>query len=382
MENNNNEEYSEKAYNIFNLLNQFRANPRQLAHHLEKLKKYLDKSTNVLSEPGKVQFQMIEGEKVINETIKYLKKLPPIPPLEWEDALTLSAQHHVNDIGPKGILSYQSSDGTEPEDRITQYGNYMDALGENIDFGPNDEIGVIVSMALDDGEVERPLRENLFNSEYKKIGIACGAHKTEYEMCVMDFAAEFFPNKKAVNKKLYGNNYLDNIQNNDDDNDDAYQKAYNLLKASLLLKKENNINTSANYNNSSRNNISNNINNNINNSNENVGNENVGEENNNTNILDNKDINSNSSKNNISIINSNNNNLINNNNLKNNPPNNNSSNNNDFNSNALNHKILINNIINSIKLDEIEKMKREVKEINSHKKFIQKKNRNFYYGYL
>ena len=372
MENNDNEEYSEKAYNIFNLLNQFRANPRQLAHHLEKLKKYLDKSTNVLSEPGKVQFQMIEGEKVINETIKYLKKLPPIPPLEWEDALTLSAQHHVNDIGPKGILSYQSSDGTEPEDRITQYGNYMDALGENIDFGPNDEIGVIVSMALDDGEVERPHRENLFNSEYKKIGIACGAHKTEYEMCVMDFAAEFFPNKKAVNKKLYGNNYLDNIQNNDDDNDDAYQKAYNLLKASLLLKKENNINTSANYNNSSRNNISNNINN-INNSNENVGNENVGEENNNTNILDNKDINSNSSKNNISIINSNNNNLINNNNLKNNPPNNNSSNNNDFNSNALNHKILINNIINSIKLDEIEKMKREVKEISSHKKFIQKK---------
>ena len=71
MENNNNEEYNEKAYNIFNLLNQFRANPRQLAHYLEKLKKYLDKSTNVLSEPGQVQFQTIEGEKVINETLKY-----------------------------------------------------------------------------------------------------------------------------------------------------------------------------------------------------------------------------------------------------------------------------------------------------------------------
>ena len=77
---------------------QFHANPRQLAHHLKKLKKYLDKST---SEPGKVQFQMIEGEKVINEAIKYLKTLPPIPPLEWEDALTLSAQHHVNDIAQK-----------------------------------------------------------------------------------------------------------------------------------------------------------------------------------------------------------------------------------------------------------------------------------------
>ena len=66
-------------------------------------------------------------------------------------------------------------------------------------------------------------------------------------------------------------------------------------------------------------------------------------------------------------------NTINNNNLKNNPPYNISSNNNDINSNELNHKILINNIINNIKLAEIEKMKREVKEINSHKKFIQKK---------
>ena len=361
MENNNNEDYNEKAYNIFNLLNQFRANPRQLAHHLEKLKKYLDKSTNVLSEPGKVQFQMIEGEKVINEAIKYLKKLPPITPLEWEDALTQSAQQHVNDIGPKGILSYQSSDGTEPEARITNYGNYMDALGENIDFGPNDEIGVIVSMALDDGEVERPHRENLFNNDYKKIGIACGAHKTEYEMCVMDFAAEFFPNKKAVRNKLFGNNYLDNIQNNDDD--DAYQNAYNLLKTSLLLKKENNINSSVNNNNSSKNNISNNINNNIKNSRENMENEKKDEENNNNTVLDKKDINTISSKNNISIINTNNNNVINNNNFKDNP----------YNNNDLNHNILINNIINSIKLAEIEKMKREVKEINSHKKFVQKK---------
>ena len=239
MENNSNEEYNEKAYNIFNLLNQFRANPRQLAHHLAKLKKYIDKSVNILSVPGKVQIQMIEGEKVIDEAIKYLRNLPPIPPLDWEDALTQSAQEHVNDIGPKGILSYQSSDGTEPEDRITKYGSYMDALGENIDFGPNDEIDVIVSMTLDDGEIERPHRMNLFNSDYKKIGIACGPHKTEFQMCVMDFAAEFFPNKKAVKNKLLGNNYLDDVQNDDDI---EYQNAYNLLKNSLLLKKDININ--------------------------------------------------------------------------------------------------------------------------------------------
>ena len=38
-----NEDYAEKAKNIFNLINKFRANPRELARHLQQLKKYLDK---------------------------------------------------------------------------------------------------------------------------------------------------------------------------------------------------------------------------------------------------------------------------------------------------------------------------------------------------
>ena len=188
-----NEDYSEKAKNIFNLINKFRANPRELARHLQQLKKYLDKNTNILSEPDKIQIQMVEGEEVFNEAINYLNNLRPLQPFQWEEALAQSAQEHVDDIGPKGLLLYQSSDGTEPEDRIAKYGDYVESLGENIDFGPNDALGVIVSLTLDDGEEERPHRENLFKNEYKKIGIACGPHQTEFQMCVMDLAYDFIP---------------------------------------------------------------------------------------------------------------------------------------------------------------------------------------------
>ena len=190
---NNEEDYAEKARNIFNLINKFRANPRELARHLEKLKKYLDTSTNILSEPDKIQIQMVEGENVFNEAIDFLKNLRPLQPLQWDDCLAQSAQEHCDDIGPKGLLLYQSSDGTEPEDRISKYGNYIESLGENIDFGPNDAMGVIISLTLDDGEEERPHRENLFKQDYQKVGIACGPHKTEFQMCVMDFAYDFQP---------------------------------------------------------------------------------------------------------------------------------------------------------------------------------------------
>ena len=210
-------DYVEKSRNIFNLINKFRSNPRELARHLEKLKKYLDKNTNILSEPGKIQIQMVEGENVFNEAIQYLKNLSPLPPFEWDDCLAQSAQEHVDDIGPKGLLLYQSSDGTEPEDRISKYGNYVESLGENIDFGPNDEIGVIVSLTLDDGEEERPHRDNLFKNDYKKIGIACGPHQSEFQMCVMDMAYDFIP-KGQINNNMNNNN-LNNNQNMNNNND-------------------------------------------------------------------------------------------------------------------------------------------------------------------
>ena len=222
-----NEDYAEKSRTIFNLINKFRANPKELARHLERLKKYLDTSTNILSEPDKIQIQMVEGEEVFNEAINYLKSLRPLEPLQWEDALAASAQEHVDDIGPKGLLLYQSSDGTEPEDRIAKYGIYSESLGENIDFGPNDEIGVIVSLTLDDGEEERPHRDNLFKNDYKKIGIACGPHQTEFQMCVMDLAYDFIPkgqeqqnmknqvNNQKINKNMNDMNENENVRTNE-----------------------------------------------------------------------------------------------------------------------------------------------------------------------
>ena len=216
------EDYTNKAKEIFRLLNEFRKNPKILIKYLENLKKYID-NKNILSEPNKIPVQMVEGKDAVNEAIEYLQSIVPLPPFILDDNLTLSALEHVLDIGPKGLVSYQSSDGTEPEDRITKYGNYVETLGENIDFGPNDAMGVIVSLTLDDGDQERPHRDNLFKSDYKKVGIACGSHKTEYQMCVMDFAYDFLPfsnqqndfveDKGNVNGNIGNNNYSQNTNN-------------------------------------------------------------------------------------------------------------------------------------------------------------------------
>ena len=157
---------------------------------------------------------MVEGDSVFKEAISFLNSLSPLSPLEWDENLAQSALEHVTDIGPKGLLLYQSSDGTEPEERISKYGSYSESLGENIDFGPNDAIGVIISLTLDDGEEQRPHRENLFKSDFKKVGIACGPHKSEFQMCVMDFAYDFFPLNNNITHLSQKNKMMKNQQQN------------------------------------------------------------------------------------------------------------------------------------------------------------------------
>ncbi len=184
---------------------------------------------------------MVEGDNVFKEAIQFLKTLQPLKPLQWDPNLARSAQEHVDDIGPKGLLLYQSSDGTEPEDRISKYGNYVESLGENIDFGPNDAMGVIISLTLDDGEEERPHRENLFKQDYQKVGIACGPHKTEFQMCVMDFAFDFQPlnagNEMNVNMKredmMNNSNFANNNNNNVNFNTKNPNNQSPLVKLSL-----------------------------------------------------------------------------------------------------------------------------------------------------
>ena len=61
------------------------------------------------------------------------------------------------------------------------------SLSENISFGWKTAKDIVLSMIIDDGVKNRGHRMNLFNSNYKKIGVASGKHKV-YEHCtVMDF---------------------------------------------------------------------------------------------------------------------------------------------------------------------------------------------------
>jgi hypothetical protein len=161
---------------------------------------------------------MVEDITVFEDAIQFLEEIEPLEPLIWDDNLALSSLEHVLDIGPKGLLRFEGSDGTSVEDRIKKYGNYIEHLGESIDYGPNDAMGVLVSLILDDGEQEKPDRYNLFRPDYKKVGIACGPHKTEYQITVFDFAYDFVGHDE---NEMEGEEYIEFSQNKIDPNESS-----------------------------------------------------------------------------------------------------------------------------------------------------------------
>jgi uncharacterized protein YkwD len=74
---------------------------------------------------------------------------------------------------------------------MERYGNIVGKAGENIAFGMDDGLEVLLQLIIDDGVKSRGHRLAIYEPAYKLAGVACGPHTTWKTMCVMDLADEF-----------------------------------------------------------------------------------------------------------------------------------------------------------------------------------------------
>ena len=123
-----------------------------------------------------------EGPTAWHEAIQALREQSTLNKLEWDDGLALAARDHCNDIGPKGLVQHEGSDGTQVWHRIRRYGKAGGTLGENISFGEY-ESGeeILTALFIDDGVADRGHRNALQNNAYNKTGIAFCDHNSQYK---------------------------------------------------------------------------------------------------------------------------------------------------------------------------------------------------------
>jgi uncharacterized protein YkwD len=166
--------------------NRLRADPHSYIAILEKeIENFKEK---ILHRPGETPIQTNEGKEAYLAAIEFLRTQSPVAALESHEALNASATDHASDIGPRGVVSYESSDNKNLSDRIDKHAEWEVAIGENLDFGAKKAEHVLINLLVDDGVENRHKRKHIFNPNYKFIGVGIHEHK-EYEVAVVvDYA--------------------------------------------------------------------------------------------------------------------------------------------------------------------------------------------------
>jgi uncharacterized protein YkwD len=99
----------------------------------------------VLKREGKTNLRTNEGPKAVKEAIEYLQsKAEKIPePLRWSEELAKASKEHVEDTGPKGMLTHESSSGGTVKDRLQKHGKIINCYGENLSFHCDNAVEVL-----------------------------------------------------------------------------------------------------------------------------------------------------------------------------------------------------------------------------------------------
>ena len=180
--------------NVVRELNLARQNPARYAAFLEQLKPYY--VGKYIKRPGKPAIITNEGVAALDEAIRFLKYAKPVGALKYSEGLSRAALDHVLDQGPTGKTGHLGTDGKNFQQRIRKYGEWKNTIGENIAYGRNDARDIIAGLIIDDGVPGRGHRKNIFNPEFKAVGVAFGSHALYSYMCVTDFAGGFIEKNK------------------------------------------------------------------------------------------------------------------------------------------------------------------------------------------
>jgi hypothetical protein len=174
---------------VLDELNHARTHPLQYAGYLAQLSRFF--YGRELRRPGEVILITQEGLPALEEAIAYLETVQPVAPLIPSKGLSQGAADHARDQARNGALGHTGSDDSQPWERMNRYGVWQVAAAENISYGDNDARGVLIQLIVDDGTPGRGHRTNIFNPDYRFVGVACGPHAQFGMMCVMDYAGEY-----------------------------------------------------------------------------------------------------------------------------------------------------------------------------------------------
>jgi uncharacterized protein YkwD len=127
----------------------------------------------------------IGSNRYVRSLFRDLNKTSGLVPLEPVRDLTAAAREHAAETGEKGRTGHGNFNRRfEP-----LLGNPYEGIAENLAYGHQQAIDMVLSLLIDDGIRNLGHRKNILNPNFNAAGVAIRPHRTYRTQCVIDFGA-------------------------------------------------------------------------------------------------------------------------------------------------------------------------------------------------
>lgn len=185
-------------------INLARTSPSKYATFLEDAKRYY--KGLVYQPPSEQALTTQEGVAAVDEAIRELRATPVLGPFDFSQGMSSGASDHFKDMARTGNRGHIGSDGSIPDQRVSRYGLFRGAIGENISYFNSTARKIVMSWIIDDGVGNRGHRRAILNPAYRSVGLSAGPSTKYGTLCVVTFAATFTerpaPSKKQVSTRF------------------------------------------------------------------------------------------------------------------------------------------------------------------------------------
>ena len=156
-------------------INLVRINPHKFS--VEILKPFIIKNPNYSTRYSKSLF-------------RDLHKGISLIPLKPNEDLYLFAKNHAKTTGKKGKAGHRSVRGYSFEKRTKHLIKKYSLVGENIHYGSNNALQIVIDLLIDDGIKGVGHRVNIMTRDYIFCSVSIQPHKEYTYNCVINFAGK------------------------------------------------------------------------------------------------------------------------------------------------------------------------------------------------
>lgn len=127
------------------------------------------------------------------ECYREMARMRPREPLRVSEALVRAARDHAKQMGARGAVGHAGVDGSTLRTRIERHGQWSGSIAENIHYGSDEPLRIVLDLLIDEGVAGRGHRKNILDPAARWVGVGLARHRGYRFNCVMDFATDVEP---------------------------------------------------------------------------------------------------------------------------------------------------------------------------------------------